>query len=473
MSTPSTAGIVAAGAYLPAHRLPRSAFAGPAAAGARAVAGYDEDTTSLGVEAARRALAGYAGPPIGQLFFATSLPAYADKTNATTVHAALGLPAACPAYDMVGAVRGGVGAIRVAASAASSGAPGMAVLSDIRTGLPGSADERTGGDGAAALVFAADAPFLAEIAGSGAATAEFLDRWRIPGERHSRVWEERFGENTYRPLAEMALADALKNVGASHGDIDHLIVTGTHPRAVATTRRTSGVDAARLADDRGATLGVTGTAHPALLLLDVLERAQPGELIALLVLADGADCLLLRAGQALPAQRPAPPVSAQLAGTPVEYQDFLVWRGMLRRESPRRPDPDRPAAPPSYRTADWKFAFTASRCVECGTRHLPPARVCLRCHAVDRMTAEPLAETRGTVRTFAVDHLAFSIAPPVVAAVIDLDGGGRLQCQLTDCDPAAVAVGDRVELTFRRLYTTADGVHNYFWKARPLRDEEN
>ena len=28
--------------------------------------------------------------------------------------------------------------------------------------------------------------------------------------------------------------------------------------------------------------------------------------------------------------------------------------------------------------------------------------------------------------------------------------------------------GDRLEMTFRRLYT-AQGVHNYFWKARPGR----
>ena len=27
-------------------------------------------------------------------------------------------------------------------------------------------------------------------------------------------------------------------------------------------------------------------------------------------------------------------------------------------------------------------------------------------------------------------------------------------------------------MTFRRLYTTADGVHNYFWKARPLVEQE-
>jgi len=54
----------------------------------------------------------------------------------------------------------------------------------------------------------------------------------------------------------------------------------------------------------------------------------------------------------------------------------------------------------------------------------------------------------------------------VVAAVIDFEGGGRFQCELTDVDPTTVAIGDRVEMTFRRLYT-ADGVHNYFWKARP------
>ena len=69
---------------------------------------------------------------------------------------------------------------------------------------------------------------------------------------------------------------------------------------------------------------------------------------------------------------------------------------------------------------------------------------------------------------YTVDRLAYSLSPPVVAAVIDFEGGGRFQCELTDVDPRAVKIGDRVEMTFRRLFT-ANGVHNYFWKARPLR----
>ena len=52
-------------------------------------------------------------------------------------------------------------------------------------------------------------------------------------------------------------------------------------------------------------------------------------------------------------------------------------------------------------------------------------------------------------------------------AIVDFDGGGRAPIELTDVDPKAVRIGDRVEMTFRKLFT-ADGIHNYFWKARPV-----
>jgi hypothetical protein len=38
---------------------------------------------------------------------------------------------------------------------------------------------------------------------------------------------------------------------------------------------------------------------------------------------------------------------------------------------------------------------------------------------------------------------------------------------MTDVSVPDLAIGTRVEMTFRRIYT-ALGVHNYFWKARPL-----
>ena len=60
-----TAGIVSWGVYLPFWRLKRSdiglSLGTPAGRGARRVASYDEDTTTMGVEASRRALAALDG----------------------------------------------------------------------------------------------------------------------------------------------------------------------------------------------------------------------------------------------------------------------------------------------------------------------------------------------------------------------------------------------------------------------------
>src|SRR6202011_811820 len=106
-----------------------------------------------------------------------------------------------------------------------------------------------------------------------------------------------------------------------------------------------------------------------------------------------------------------------------------------------------------------------SRCRDCDRVHVPPQRVCAGCGAIDRMDAEPMSDKLGTVATFTVDRLPLSLSPPVITAAVDFDGGARYTLELTDASPDEVEIGTRVELTFRRLYTSG-GVHNYFWKAR-------
>jgi uncharacterized OB-fold protein len=80
-----------------------------------------------------------------------------------------------------------------------------------------------------------------------------------------------------------------------------------------------------------------------------------------------------------------------------------------------------------------------------------------------------MADVEGTIVTFTVDRLAYSPSPPIVFAVVDFDGGGRFPVELCDLRPDEVTVGARVEMTFRRLYV-ADGIPNYFWKARLVRE---
>lgn len=448
-------GITAYNAYIPFFRLDRArigeALGTLGGKGTRAVASYDEDATSMAVEAARP-IASRGG--FDQLLFATADPPYLDKTNATAVHAALGLPEEVAAYDFCGSVRSGTGAMRAGVTAGST----LVVLSDVRTGLAGGGDEQAGGDGAAAFLFGDD-DVIAQRLGGASATAEFLDRWRIPGEPASHQWEERFGEVAYVPLAQAALTDALKRAGLT--EVDHLIVTGVHPRAA---RRLGAT-----VDDLTSAIGNTGTAHRGIVLADVLDRAAPGQTIALLTLADGADCSILRTTDALATYQRKTTVREQIeaGNTDLDYPTFLTWRGQLHREPPRRPDPTAPSAPPSFRREHWKFGFEGSRCESCGTRHLPPARVCVKCQAVDQMAPERLADVPGTIATFTIDRLAFSLSPPTVVAVVDFDGGGRFQCELTDVDPATVKIGNRVEMTFRRIFTSG-GVHNYFWKAKPM-----
>jgi len=461
-------GLLAWGAYVPYARLDRKAIAAAlgasAGSGVRAVASYDEDSTSMGVEAARAALRATSVTPEA-VYFATADPAYLDKTNATAIHAALDLPASAAAYDMLGSVRSAAGALRAALDARG---PALAVVSDVRTGLAGGGDEREGGDAAAAFVFG-EGPIVAEPLGHASQSAEFLDRWRVPGDSFSRQWEERFGEHVYVPLGEAALAEALKQAGVTASAVDVLIVAGPHARSNKRVAAAAGVKKEAIADDLAASVGNAGAAHAGLMLAAALDGARADQVIAVLSLADGADATVWRTTEAIAARRPAVTVAAQIASAgALSYATFLTWRGFLRREPPRRPDPQPPEAPAAARAESWKYAFTGSRCQACGTRHVPPQRVCVKCHAVDRMRPERLSDVLATIATFTVDRLAYSMSPPVVVAVIDFEGGGRFQCEMTDVDPKTVKIGDRVELTFRRLYT-ANGIHNYFWKARPIR----
>ena len=444
-------GILGWGVHLPYRRLDRATIAPVAGAGGgkgfRTAASYDEDSTTMAAEAARLALRGSTAAP-RRLWFATTSPAYLDKTNATAIHAALRLDRTVPAFDAVGSVRSGVGALLAALDGSD---PGLVATGELRIGRPGSPDEAAGGDAGAAVLVGSDddAPVLAEVIAQTSLTEEFLDRWRVPGDTSSRVWEERFGETKYSPLAVEALKSALGTARVDPADVDALVIAGLHERAVTAATKRSRVVPDRVVDRLSGTVGNPGAAQPLLLLASALERlrtAPAGAVVVLLVLADGADAIVLRTTDALAAYQPARTVEAQVgAGALVDYGRYLAWRGLLPVEPPRRPEPARPSASAAGRSGEWKFGLTTA--------------------------AGVLADQRGTVTTFTIDKLAYSPSPPVVFAVVDFDDGERLPVELTDVDAGEVEVGMRVEMTFRRLFT-ADGIANYFWKARPVRGED-
>jgi 3-hydroxy-3-methylglutaryl CoA synthase/uncharacterized OB-fold protein len=465
-------GIISAAGYVPFRRLDRSeiakTFGSGGGKGTRSVASYDEDTTTMAVEAARLARKSAPDATINSLWFATANPAYLDKNNASAIHAALRLDSSVDALDFGGALRSGVGALRTALAGNGSV---LVISSDMRDGQPTSTDESQGGDGAAAILVGSDAdgPVIAEYLASASATEEFIERWRAPGSRRSRAWEERFGEVKYAPLVEQAWNAALKKAELNPDQVDRLLITGMHARAVRSIGGRLGASKAAMGDDLSTTVGNTGTAHAALLLTNALETAEPGQVIALVVLADGAEVLLFRTTDALKSYKAKYSVAKQIEnGAPLTYGKFLSWRGTVTLEPPRRPEPERISASVSGRSEEWKYAFVGSRDNESHELHMPPARISRVGDAVDDMAAAPMSEVEGTIALFTIDRIAYSPSPPITFAVVDFDGGGRLPVELTDVDVDGLAIGDRVEMTFRKLFT-ADDIHNYFWKARPVR----
>lgn len=445
-----TVSILAYASYLPTYRLgPDSGVRG----GNRVVASFDENSTTMAVAAARALPTSDLGS-VDSLWFATTSPAYLDKTNASAIHAALQLDPQVFASDLIGSGRSTAGALR-----AASARGGLVLAADVRIGKPGSSDEKLGGDGAAALLLG-DGPGIAEIVASASVTDELLDRWRVPTSLTGEQWEERFGFERYAELVRATVDRVLDQAGVD--GIDHVVLASSNSAVV---KRAGALMKGQLSTVTSP-VGFSGAADLLLALTGVLDRADPGQTVLVVSAVDGSDVWLLRTTDLLAERRQQVPLEMQLArGVPVPYTTYLSWRGLLARETPRRPEPDRPAGPPSLRRVGWKFGFTGARCTECGFVHLPPVAVCRGCGATQQMEPAQASRLRGRVATYTVDRLAYSPSPPVVDVVVDFDGGGRCAVEVADADPTSIEVGTQVEMTFRSLFV-AGGVHNYFWKAK-------
>lgn len=466
-------GITSYGSYVPYRRLKRAAIAQvlgiPAGKGERAVASFDEDSVSMAVEAARDALRAADATDIRTLLFATTTPPYAEKLNAALVGAAAQLPLEIRAADLTGSPRVGLTALMQATDAVrANGGAALVAIADCRIAAPEGKAEQTGGDGGVAFVVGENP--LAEIVATASVTREFLDTWRAPGERFAHTWEERFAlTQAYGPLLGAAVTRVLEEGKCAPSDLAKVVLDAPNPRAADELARGAKLAPEQIADALALTVGQTGATHAALMLANVLAAAKPGDRILVASAGDGADAILLQVTDRAASYSQARSVGRLIESKgDVAYARYLKWREILPTEPPRRPDPERPAGPPMLRSETWKFGFIGSKCTACGTPQLPPQRICIQCRARDQMEPYPFADRPAKVATFTLDRLAHSLNPPTVNVVVDFAGGGRILCEMTDCEPEKVAIGDEVEMTFRRMHS-AGGVHNYFWKARPRR----
>ena len=155
-------GVLSFGAYLPRSRLQRAVVAAAnawfapglrgLAKGERATCNWDEDSITMGVEAARDCLGDGDRAALQRLVLASSSLTFDDRLNAGVVANALMLPSALRALDATGSQRAGSSALIEALEGAGTHGPTLVVAADARQAKAASTQELSYGDGAAALL---------------------------------------------------------------------------------------------------------------------------------------------------------------------------------------------------------------------------------------------------------------------------------------------------------------------------------
>ena len=431
-------GIVAYGAYLPYFRLDRKAIGETARQRGRrrapgSVASYDEDTTSMGVEAgARRAARGAAACAPAAVYFATADPGLSrqdqrdrDPRRARAATSAA-TPTTCSARSArrAGALRAAIG--RVAADAGRAGRHPHRPA-----GRRGRARRRRRARRRSCwLGRRATGPVLAEPVGArvghrrvprALAAAGRCGLAAVGGAlRRARLRAARGGRDRRARC---------KQAGVTAGEPSRaVIVAGPHGRASKRARRRGRrAKPTALGDDLTGTRRATpARPTPGSLLADALDRAagrrpHHGGLAGRRLRRDdlAGDRRASRAAAGAGAWRP----QIDAGGRVSLRRRSSPGAASSTREPPRRPDPRAPGGaavvPRRVRGSSASPAAGARRAARGTCRRSGCA---LKCRAVDRMTPGAAWPTcPATIATFTVDRLAYSLSPPVVA------GGHRLR----------------------------------------------
>ena len=470
-------GIVSHAAYLPAYRITRdevaTAWGGRSQAGQKIVMRYDEDPLTMAAYVAGKCLASAPEQQRHQavaLYLASTTAPYLERLNGSIVAALCDLQSSAFVTDFGGSLRAGTSALTAATDrvAANAGGPDLAIVvaADAREAEPGSAEEVFFSDAAAAIALGSR-DLIAELLSRATRYDDFFESARRDRDEFVSVYEGKFStERGYLRSLRSVIQQVFEQAGVAAGDIAKLVVPAFDKRSPLQLAEKLGFAAAQVQDVAWDNLGNVGCAAPLLLLSAALEEAKPGDLLLCAGYGNGADAFLFRATDRIAAFKAQIGLNHQRE-TGILYKNYTLYR---KAREYRHAHQDNLEITNIFYNKDeaQTIRLHGAECGYCGTRHFPMVQVCAKCEHSDALREVTLQRT-GQVFTFAVDHLAASPFPPTVMAVVDLDGGGRIYCELVDSEPEAVRIGMPVELVARRL-REGGGLYHYYWKCRSRRD---
>jgi 3-hydroxy-3-methylglutaryl CoA synthase len=435
------------------------------------VANYDEDSITMAVEAAIDCLNGTDRDIAEGLYFASTTPPYSEKMSASIVAAASDLRDDLFTLDIGNSLRCGTSAIKAAHDAIKSGSAKniLVTAADCRLAPPASEFEPVFGDGAAAFIIG-DSDVAVAIEDSHSISSDFLDVWKRAEDPYIRTWEERFIlQYGYSEKLGIAVSALLKKTGLSAKDFAKVVYYAPNARSHQRMIRQLKVEPEQVQAPMFDSIGNTGAAFAPMMLVAALEEAKPGDRILWANYGDGADAFILQVTDQIEKVRDRRGIKRHLESKMEipNYEKYIRFRNLMQGEADRRPQYIS-SLPMIWRDRKQVTPLHGGRCRKCGNIQFPIQRVCAYCQAKDDYEEVRLADKKATVFTFSMDERAVEVDPPRVWTINDLDGGGRIYCTMTDRDTEQIEIGMGVEMTFRKIHEGA-GLHNYFWKCRPIR----
>lgn len=475
-------GIISAAAYLPRLRLSRAAiadankWANPAlstlAKGHRAVCSHDEDSLTMGVEAARLCLSGTQTFQPERLEFASTTAPFIDRASSIILSEALTLPASSTmCRDITGSLACGTAGLINALKGQESA---LLVAADKRPAKVASAQELTFGHAAAAIAVGSENP-IARIVASTLMAVDFPDHYRKPDAKTDYYLEERWvRDEGIMKIVPLAVTSLLREAGYGIEDIAHIAFAGMNAGGVRQIAKTLSIGNEQLVRSLDSRCGETGTAHGLLMLCQALETARPGEKILLVHFAQGCQAVLVEATEAIADWDPKYPLQEQLAsGVEDEnYLRFLSFSEHLQVDWGVRAERDaRTSISAFYRNRRALTAFVGGVCTACGTQQFPKGQGCVNpdCRQLGTLVDEPFQHKSGRIKSFTEDWLAISENPPFKYGNVVFEGGGVVMMEFADFDEGQLEVGLPVRPVFRiKEKDPKRNFHRYNWKAAPL-----
>ncbi|MBD3353910.1 MAG: hypothetical protein GF364_20675 [Candidatus Lokiarchaeota archaeon] len=481
-----TIGIIRYGAYLPKYLIKREKIAEawdfPSIPGGISVRNSDEDTITMAVEAGLDCLGEYDpdGPvdpsSIDGLFFATTTQPYTEKQSATVIANALDLRADIQTMDITDTTKGASIAIIRAYEAIKAGSAKniLIIAADAQKPMPESMYEYQYGDGAAAVLIGTENVVLS-IQGYASTADNVTGPWKRMQDDYIRSFETKH-EAIYGYSRNMIAAFklAMQKLDIKPDDIRSAALYAPDPRKAMVIGKKLGLSSRAVQNSPFLEFGNTGNAFALMTFLLAVKRERTDALVALGSYGDGSDVIIFKCldkKQLVNRRRICRGVIGYKNSMIFldNYGGYLSKKKLLETERfTRKNSPVR-----NWRDEKFLYRMYGMKCKECGTVQYPIWRACIHCSAKDKSEDVKLRKT-GKIFTFTLDHLQGGnyYDTPVPRCVIDLDGGGRILCDMTDIEnpEETVKIGMQVELTFRWIHP-GENCHNYYWKCRPIRVE--